>query len=388
MLSPGTPENLGAHNRKVILDCVRKHGPLSRADLSRMLNMSFPTVSSNVRKLLESQYLKEAGSGNNSIGRKSTLVEFNATWGYIIGADIGRSQIRVMLCDLEGKEVVYHKRDYRALDGENVAEECLIGLIEDTVRSGGIQATQVKYVSLGFPGILDPRTGKLILVPFMAPIDIQEITRRIQAFCHAPVFVENSVNLGAIGEKWKGAAKGYRDILYLSHGVGIGSALILNGELYRGVNNAAGEVGYMVPDPAGLRDRFDEQGVLETLVSGSAIQESMARSGLGKDFQGLLEESRNNHPVAQELIRKISDIIGIMLINAISVLNVELVVFGGRLGDFLGPTLIPGWRGILSRHVPFVPELLTSPLREQASVLGGIAIGMRAVSDALVEQLL
>lgn len=386
MLSHGKPENLGEYNRKNILDFVRKHGPISRAELSRQLDLSFPSVSSNSKKLLNSNYLREAGYGTNAIGRKSMLLEFNATWGYIIGADIGRSQIRVMLSDLEGKDIIYLKQDYSALAGESIAEESLISLVEATICKAGIQPEQIKHFSLGIPGIIDPRTGKLILVPFMAHIDIMKIIRRIESTYKAPVFVENSVNLGAIGEKWKGAAKGHKDILYISHGVGIGSALILNGELYRGVNNAAGEVGYMVPDLSCIRSSFDEQGVLETLISGNTIQHSMTRHGLGQDFCSLVMESQNNHPAAQELVRQISSYFGIMLINIVSVINVELIVIGGRLGDFISPSLILGWQDLLSRHVPFVPEILTSILHEKASVFGGIAIGIRNVNDALVAQ--
>lgn len=385
-VAPGTPENLGEHNRKLILDCVRKHGPLSRAELSRKLDMSFPTISSNVNKLLDSCYLREAGIGSNSIGRKSTLLAFNATWGYIIGADIGRSQIRVMLTDLEGKEIAYLKQDYRAQEEENAAEECLIRLIETAIRDGGIKPSQVKYISLGIPGIMDPKTGQLILVPFMPRMDIKKVVQRIASIYHAPVVAENSVNLSAIGEKWKGAAKSRRNILYFSYGVGIGAALILNGELFKGANNTAGEVGYMVPDPAMLRGCFDEQGVLETLVSGSTIQERMLQHGLGQDFGKLMEEDRNKNPAARELLGHISLYIGIMLINIASVIDVELIVIGGRLGDLIAPSLIASWQDVLSKHVPFPPEILTSTLRDKASVLGGIAIGMRQISDALVGQ--
>lgn len=386
-MNPGTPETLGVHNRTVILDFVRKHGPVSRAELSRKLDISFPSVSSNVKKLLESNYLKIAGSGDNKVGRKATLLEFNATWGYIIGSDIGRSQIRVMLSDLEGKELIYLKHDYNALDGENIVEERLLELALTAVKEAGVKPEQIKYFSLGMPGIMDPNTGKLILVPFMSSIDIDGIVKCIKSIFDAPVVVENSVNLGAIGEKWKGVAKGHRDILYLSYGVGIGSALILSGELYRGVNNAAGEVGYMVPGKSNLRSEFDEQGVLEMLVSGSTIQKDMTKIGIGQDFRSLIDGNRNKMPAVQEIIERIASHIGIMLVNAVSVINVELIVIGGRLGDLIGPYLAPYWKNLLSNHVPFPPNILISSLQEKASVLGGIAIGMRHVSDSLVAQI-
>ena len=100
VMDSGTPERIGEINRKLILDCVRKNGPISRADLHRTLNMSFPTISTNVKKLLQSGYLVEAGDGDNNLGRKSTLLQFNAERAYVVGVDVGRSQLRVILAEV------------------------------------------------------------------------------------------------------------------------------------------------------------------------------------------------------------------------------------------------------------------------------------------------
>ena len=94
-----TPVTLGENNRKILLDYVRKNGPVSRADLHRNLNMSAPTVSTNVKKLLDTGFLLEAGEADNTIGRKATLVTFNEKRAYVAGVDIGRSQLRISIAD-------------------------------------------------------------------------------------------------------------------------------------------------------------------------------------------------------------------------------------------------------------------------------------------------
>ncbi len=385
MLVPVTPKDLGEQNRRVILDCVRKHGPVSRADLARLLDMSFPTVSLNVGKLMESQFLLEAGHAKNTTGRKATLLEFNASWGYVLSADIGRSQIRVMLSNLDGKELAYMKQDYQPGSKDDTIERNLFAMIECSIKKAGIRPDQVKHCTLGMPGIWDPQSGKLISVPFMAHLDLPATLKRLDAFLHCPVSVENSVNLGAIGEKWRGAAQGYRDILYFSYGVGIGSALILGGELYKGINSAAGEIGYMIPEAAQMRESFDEQGVLEALISGSTIQREMDKQGLGQDFERLMRESTENQQEASALIQRVAVNIGMALVNAISVINAQVVVIGGRFGELIAPSLIPYWQTILKNHVPFPPEIVVSSLFERASVMGGVAIGIRVVNDMLVD---
>jgi len=97
-----SPEAIAEYNKKLILDALRFNGNMSRADISRYLNLSFPAVSSNAKGLLEAGYIEEVGVGDNTMGRKSTMLAFNAERGFIIGVDLGRFRVRMMLADLLG----------------------------------------------------------------------------------------------------------------------------------------------------------------------------------------------------------------------------------------------------------------------------------------------
>lgn len=87
-----TPQLTGQYNRLLILNYVKNHGVISRADLVRELGLSFPTVSSNVQSLLDGRFLLEIGEGSNTLGRKSTLFSFNKDRGYVLSIDVGRLQ--------------------------------------------------------------------------------------------------------------------------------------------------------------------------------------------------------------------------------------------------------------------------------------------------------
>ena len=376
VMNAGTPEKIGEINRRLILDCVRKNGPISRADLHRALCMSFPTISANVKKLLQGGYLVEAGDGDNNLGRKSTLLQFNARRAYVVGVDVGRSKLRVILADLDGNEAVYLNEPYAASEDDSL-RAILNRMIAEAIARAGVPAEKVLYIAVGIPGIPDMKTGRLNAAPFMRMPNLKQIEESLRAaYPNADVQFENNVNFGAVAEKWKGAAHDYRDIVYISYGVGIGAAVILNGELYHGRNGASGEIGYMALGVESLRAHNELQGVLESMVSGQHIGQLLRERGMDALPAMSLEEALKN-----DVLRRIADLIGIALINLTAVIDEELIVIGGGLGGFLGQLFIPYWKDLLARHLPYVPEIVCSDLTGRSSALGAVAVAIRNVND-------
>jgi predicted NBD/HSP70 family sugar kinase len=345
--------------------------------------MSFPSVSSNVRNLLDNEYLIESGEGNNSLGRKSTLLSFNATHGYVIGADIGRSQMRVMLADLQGGCIVSLKEDMSSISNSKDTAHKLCEVIQAAINEGNVQQSKIRCVSIGIPGVLDKKTGEVIIAPFFGSLKLSDIQSEIEKNFDVPIILENSVNNGAIGEKWQGVAKGYKDIAYIDYGVGIGSALIINGELFRGVNGASGEIGFMVLDRAGIRSEYNDQGVLENLISGNQINKSLLQSGLKTDLKSLMTSKGDDSEIYNRFISELIDYIGMALINITSVINPELIVLSGGMGILLGSEYQDRWKELLANHVPFPPKIVTSKLSNKANVLGAVAAALRLIVDDL-----
>ena len=133
-----TPERIGQHNKRLILDVIRKYGPLSRADLKRELGMSFPSVSANVKTLLDEGYVEIIGTGDSDVGRKPEMLAFNARRGYIVGADLGRSEMRVLLADLKGDQVAYVNEDAEEPRTGEVIIRQLQSLVRQAVSKAGI----------------------------------------------------------------------------------------------------------------------------------------------------------------------------------------------------------------------------------------------------------
>lgn len=377
-----TTETIAEYNKKLILDTLRFNGSMSRADLSRHLNMSFPAISSNVKGLLDAGYIMEIGTGNNAMGRKSTMLAFNAQRGYIVGVDLGRFRIRMMLADLSGNEVASTEITNSAnLSGDGKQS---IQLIHDQINrileQTGKTKDDVLCIVIGIPGII--KDGRSFLAPFTENYLEQDMLETLQEAFEADVLLENCVNLGVIGEQWKGSGVNYQDILYIAYGVGLGSALIVDGKLYKGANSAAGEIGFMITDPTHIDKQYDEIGSLEEALSRGKINNYLDSGKFDEEIVKLIEWYKNGgNTYAKLIIDEIALHFGMALVNMCALLNPEVVIIAGGLGANLGKLFVDQWKKTLSNHVPFVPDLLLSELNHRETMLGAVMIGITHIHE-------
>lgn len=377
-MKTGKPELLGEMNKTLILDYLRKNGPKSRADIKRELGFSFPTVSTNVRDLIESHMILEKGISDNEIGRKATLLEFNSNIGYVLGVDIGRASIRMMVCDLSGGILF-------STSSKQTTQQTVHGILEQidaeferVLKGAGIEQGALLYISIGIPGIVDQKEGKHRLAPFMEPFREIRLDLYLREKYGIPTLCGNSVDFGAIGEKWKGAGRDYQNIVYVNYGIGIGCALILNGELFSGANGAAGEAGFMLPGVQLRREAFAEEGAMEQRIGGRELALRMQQSNLPyKDIKELLSHADEPGFPGAELVEDIKRHVGLLLVNLVCVINPEIVILGGGIGKQLAVQYPAYFQDFMAAHVPYVPRLVPSVLDEKANLLGAVAYALR-----------
>ena len=375
-----TTETIAEYNQGLILDALRFHGDMSRADLSRHLNMSFPAISSNTKRLLEANYIMEVGAGDNSVGRKSTMLAFNAERGYIVGIDLGRFRIRMMLADLLGNEVASTEIVNSAnLSGDGQQSIQLIqDQISDILEQTGKTKDDILCIVIGIPGII--KDGRSFLAPFTENYLEKDMIETLQDAFEADVILENCVNLGVIGEQWKGAGVNYKDILYIAYGVGLGSALIVDGKLYKGANGAAGEIGFMITDPTNIDQECEEIGSLEEALSRGKIEKYLDAGRFDEEIVKLIELYKNDgSPYAKLIIDEITLNFGMALVNMAAILNPEVIIIAGGLGANLGKLFLDQWKEILNKQVPFAPEILLSALNHRETTLGAVMTGIHHI---------
>jgi glucokinase len=243
---------------------------------------------------------------------------------------------------------------------------------------------------VGAPSIVEFEKGTVVWAPTLGWRDLV-LKARLEEVLGLPVFVENEVNLIALGESWRGAGRGVQNLICISLGAGIGAGIVLNKQLYRGSHDAAGEVGYLIPNQSYLGQTYNQYGCLESLAGSTGIVErasarlvqgepSVLRERIGLDLAQLtvemvLSAARQGDPLALSVLNETLDYLSIAVASLVCILDPDRIVISGDLAEF-GDLFIEPIRSRLQGALPQMPEIILSELQVDAAVLGALAIAL------------
>lgn len=395
-LGPGRPELLREVNARRVLRLLRLHGPCSRADLVRYSQLSAPTVSSGIAYLEKKGLVEPIGPGPSNGGRPPTLLRFNSKLGYVVGADIGTSVVRVALADLNGSIL----EEWVAPTHSHSTP----GRVADLIKSGiarlqthlKIPSKKLLCLAAGVPGITDTRAGMVLSAPIL-PAGWQSVPLRdiLEAKTGAPTVIENDVNLAALGESWRGTARGVKDFVFLTIGSGVGAGIFVNGRLYHGSEWAAGEIGYLyVPGTEETPLAIHRPGSLESIIGARAIRQSWQNLCNGERKKSSPAFSRNLRAAeildlaekgevhAAQILQRTARILADAITDVCVILNSSLIVFGGRVGSHRA--LFNATARILERNEFCRPRLALSAVGSEAPLLGSIWMALKAVEGRIL----
>jgi predicted NBD/HSP70 family sugar kinase len=383
-------------NESAVLEQIRRHGPLTRSNVARQLHLSLPTITRIANALLDTGLIIESSTAGSSGGRRPGLLAFNARANLIIGVYVGHKMVAA-LADLDGEIIERHSET--SLAGAEGLQQ-LIGIIQSLRGQADDLGLSVRGVGVGAPSIVSFPEGVVAWAPGLGWRNLP-LKKLLETALGLPVFVENEVNLLALGESWRGAGRGIRRLACISVGTGIGAGLILDGQLYRGARGAAGEIGYIVPNEGYLRRQVNGFGALETLADRNALVargSARLRAGDASTLNNLcasdpgkltaemvLEAARVGDPLAGAAVSEVADYLSIAIANLACVIDPERVVLSGDLAAYADMFTEPV-RERIQGLVPAMPEIVASVLGMDAAVLGAVAIAMRETSDALFVQ--
>lgn len=317
-------------NTSIVLDAVIKHAPLSRAQISELTGLNKATVSSLVQDLIDGNLIIETGPGESSGGRKPVMLVFNATAGYAVGIDLGVNYIRGILTDLEGNvsselewELERHNPDF--------ALERLVSCIEQLMADAPESPYGVVGIGMGVPGIVDDE-GSILFAPNMEWRHI-ELRQMLEQRFSLPVTIDNEANAGAQGEQKYGAGRDIAHQIYVSVGIGIGTGIILNKELYKGTAGFSGELGHLSIEFDGKPCRCGNRGCWELYASENALLERASELGLTEyaSLSKLIKAADAGDLQVQKLFRSIGAYLGAGISNIINVFNPDVVIIGNRM---------------------------------------------------------
>ena len=383
----GTPSLLRAINERTVLECVRRIGPISRAQLARETALSKPTVSQALSGLQQAGLVREAGRSKGGKGPTAILYQLNPRAGWVVGIDVGRNWVRAAIADVTGAFVA--RRDERAKVRSAHTLITQIGEIAHGLASdAGIKWRQVTVATVGSPGVVHPGHEEVDLAYSLPGWGRHGLVDLVQRELGTKTIFENDVNLAALGEAWRGIGRDVDPFVYLHIGTGVGLGIVLGGELYRGAGGAAGEVGYLPLWGTDVRDpESRRRGALDRQASAGGVVDAAKRAGMGGPLtaERVFKAAADGDRVARKLVSQEADRIAMTIAAVAAVLDPRLVILGGGIGgnDHL---LLEPVRARVTELSPFRPAIEASVLREEATLYGSVSMALRAAHAQLFDR--
>ena len=374
-----TPPLLKRLNERTVLETIREGGPISRAEIARRAGISKPTVSLALEALLDASLVREAtpDSGRPTYGAR--FFEAVPEAALVLGLDLGARFLRTALCDLRGVVRARHDVELRAADADLVLES-LPALVAGLVSAAGLAGVPIDGAVVGVPGVVDRDGGAIRLVENVAGLDGRHFGQEVQEQLGMPVGVYNDINLAALGERWRGAARGIEEFAFVSVGTGLGAGLVLRGELHRGHHGAAGELDFV---SAGMGEEIDP-----CAAALSAVAEHMAdgrSTVLAPPYRppDIFAAAASGDEVARDVVAEETRRIALHVVPVAAISDVGLIVLGGGIGA--NPVLRDEIRPLLARWLPYPPRVEISSLGDAAVLTGALAVGLEDALDNVFE---
>ena len=314
------------------------------------------------------------------------------TAGCTVGIDLGGTKILATVVDAQGQIVAEAKQKTRAKEGPDAVIERIAATARDAVLGAGVDWGTIHGVGIGAPGPIDPEAGMVYNPPNLPGWEAVALGPRLSEALGVPVFLENDVNLGTLGEYAQGAGRGTLDMVGIFVGTGVGGGLILDGKLRSGFRHAAGEVGHMVVLAGGPVCGCGRRGCLEALASRTAIERDiqlgldagreslipkLTRDGRERLTSGTLAKAfRRGDPLVTEVIGRAQWYLGLLTASIVNLVDPEMVVFGGGVVEALDEDLLGPIRETARQH--FSQRMDSDKVRIVPAELGDHAVAMGA----------
>ncbi|CAM3185169.1 ROK family transcriptional regulator [Paenibacillus lupini] len=356
-------------NTSIVLEAVLKNAPLSRAQISELTGLNKATVSNLVQDLIDSHLIIEIGPGESSGGRKPVMLLFNGQAGYAVGIDLGVNYIRGVLSDLEGNVIAELQKSLKKHQLEFTLKE-LVQCIEELIGKAPVSPYGIVGIGVGAPGIVDDQ-GSILFAPNLEWKHI-ELQKLLEERFQLPVTIDNEANAGAQGEQKYGIGRGIAHQIYVSVGIGIGTGIILNKELYKGATGFSGELGHLSIEYNGKPCRCGNEGCWELYASENALLEQAAPLGFD-NLEDLLEAAETGNEEIRALFYKIGEYMGVGISNIVNVFNPDVVIIGNRMSRAKTWLEEAVQSSVARRTLPYHRErlkILFAELQDQSAVRG------------------
>ena len=383
----GPDGSVAGHGLGHILALFRSRGPLTRGEVMDSTGLARSTVNQRLDTLLGAGLLIPAGESASTGGRRPGRFAFNAQAGITLVVDVGASGLRTAVCDLGGSVLADHAARIHVARGPLE----VLGLVDERFQAllaeVGRDREDVRGVAISVPGPVQYATGRVVSPPIMTGWDGFDIPGFFRQRYGVTVLVDNDANAMAVGEQ-RTCYPGVDHLVFLKAGTGVGCGIIAGGQVLRGAQGAAGDIGHT---RATVADAAEEPvcicgntGCVEAYAGGWALVRDLQAAGRGADtVDDVVALIRAGDPAAARLARRAGRILGEAVADTVSVLNPAVVVVGGQLAH-AQDQLLAGIREVVyQRCLPLATrslQLVRTELDQRAGV-SGLAL---LLSDAIL----
>lgn len=337
------------NNQLAILRAIRSLGPVSRVRLQKETKLSWGTITSSIKELLDKQIVSEIGSVNTGVGRRPVELDMNTAKHFVVGLRLGSSYIRAIILDLKGNTVAEYQEFVDARAAREILVQQLLESVDRIIASKGIALDSVAGIGVAAPGAIDANSGVCLYAPHHPNWKNVHLKASFEQRFGKPCYVDHVNNCTALGQMLFGQGKGVDNFLCILLGTGISAGIIIDGKVYRGVNCAAGEFGHICINPHGPVCACGAKGCLEAYASGPALARMGREStdprtseklttlaqGNPKSISGetVYQAALDSDEGARKIFEDMGYFLGIGICNLIDLFNPDRVILCGRVSQ-------------------------------------------------------
>lgn len=390
----GNRDLIRAINRSTILNTIKMHGVVPRAEIARITGLSPATVSGIAAELIEENLVFEKEQGDSSGGRRPIMLAINPHGGCVVGIKVMEDHALGALTDLEAAPLGKQSYPLKDTSPEGVSR-ALGELVKELLKKMKKPATNLMGVGVGLAGIVDSGQGLVRQSPFFGWNDIP-LRELIQNRVKVPVYLDNDVNTLTLAEKWFGAGRGIKNFLVVTFGRGIGLGIVVNGQFHHGTRGSAGELGHIVIRPGGELCACGKRGCLEMYASEPAILRQAVEafnqgqlSSIPKTPEEMVALANKGEIAAQEIFAHAGQLLGQSIANLINIFNPERILINGegvRAGKWL---FDPMQAAIDENTMPSLRQdvsILVEPLGDDAWARGAASLVLHELFESPIKR--
>jgi predicted NBD/HSP70 family sugar kinase len=372
------PNPLRELSEQEVLEAIFRAGPLTRPQIAARTGLSKATVRAAVERLEQARMIRSQGPIHGLRGRSPIAYVVREDIGFVVGVDIGGTNLRAGAADLFG-ELIHDEQQPTTRGGARAVSTQVMEIASRAVEAARRTHERLLAVGVSTPGVVDQVSRRVTSLAYnVSPDGGLDPLSLIKARFNVPVVIENNVNLAAVGESWQGLARGVPTFAFIAVGAGVGMGVVIDGEVVRGAHGAAGEIAYLPSSSDPFDERHRLHGGLEDEIGADAILAAFrdrSADHAPRDAHDVFDLAAAGDADARAVVDQVARRLGSAIASVIAVIDPELVVLGGGIGS--NPALLAPVRSTVAELIPLSARIETSRLGEHAALHGAVALALR-----------